>query len=603
MSTSQHAVSPPKQSRRLVRARLLRAACFGALAIGALHFVACDPNATRGAETPCPATSDAGKARPAAPAATFGPTADRVLSGMFALRPERARRLGVHRHDGQVHDVSPEGLRREHEWVKSTLAAVKAFRPDRLSPDDALDRRLVIRELELWSFDLESRRVWQTNPLSYEAVIGVESYLLRNYAPLERRAQALLTHEKAAMGQLVHFRANLSGPLAKPVTETAIKVIRGYARYVREDVPATLAPLKASPFWAQFEPTNAQYAQALDQAAAFLESEKLRSADASYRLGPERFARLFELQEGIAFDRDVFVAMGTRDLRDNQAAYSELTKYGARPTRPTAERLLPETTALVEKAVGFVREKQLVGIPSPATVEVRPTPPFMRWNQAFLNGPGVFDPEQGFFFYMTPPDAEWPEEKQREYIMTRGELSATAVHEVMPGHFLQAQWLRRAPSTTRRVLTAYSFIEGWAHYGEQLMVEEGFDKGREAKVGQLVDAMLRNCRYLAAFDLHVLGKPIEEVEARFENDCHQTKAVAHEQAVRGTFDPGYFAYTHGKLRILWLRERAKASLGDRFSLRAFHDALLANGAPPVPWIADRVVAKLNGVEPAPTAAR
>jgi uncharacterized protein (DUF885 family) len=213
----------------------------------------------------------------------------------------------------------------------------------------------------------------------------------------------------------------------------------------------------------------------------------------------------------------------------------------------------------------------------------------MRWNSAFLNMPGPFDSAKQAFYYITLPDPSWPEKEQREYIPAKGTLMATTVHEVWPGHFLHGLWIRRAPTRVQKMVDAYSFTEGWAHYSEQLMVEQGFGAGDpQNQLGQLSDALLRNCRFVVSIGIHAEGMTLERAAERFEKDCYQDKATARQQAVRGTFDPGYFAYTLGKLQILQLRGELQQELGDRFVLQRFHDALLSHGAPPVALIADRV---------------
>ena len=184
--------------------------------------------------------------------------------------------------------------------------------------------------------------------------------------------------------------------------------------------------------------------------------------------------------------------------------------------------------------------------------------------------------------------------KERQaYLGTMGELLGTTVHEVYPGHFVQGRWAERAPTRVQKAFGNYAFVEGWAHYDEQMMIDEGFGKDDpENRLEMLNGALLRNCRFAASVAIHTRGMSLEQVEKRFVDDCHQAVSEAHEQAVRGTFDPGYFAYTLGKLQILALREEAKKTLGARFSLQRFHDALLAHGAPPVALIHDRVLRDL-----------
>jgi uncharacterized protein (DUF885 family) len=225
----------------------------------------------------------------------------------------------------------------------------------------------------------------------------------------------------------------------------------------------------------------------------------------------------------------------------------------------------------------------------------------MRWNQAFLVASGPFDREGlDAFYYITLPDRSWPAQQRREYLMTRGTLVSTTVHETYPGHFLQGAWARRAPTRVQKSVGSYSFGEGWAHYVEQMMADEGFAADNpDTRLGQLSDALLRDCRFAVSIGLHARAMTLEAAEQRFARECHQDHASAHEQAVRGTFDPGYFAYTLGKLQILALREEARQRLGPRFSLQRFHDALLSHGTSPVPLIHDRVLAELDAQRAAP----
>lgn len=330
--------------------------------------------------------------------------------------------------------------------------------------------------------------------------------------------------------------------------------------------------------------------------AKHLETVELPRADKSYVLGPERYARLLAVQEALAVPVDEFERMAEDDLAKNKAAYQALVGT-VKVTRPAIPDLLATATKLTFDARAFLEQKNLVTLPPEGKIEVKETPPFMRWNSAFLDGPGPFDPpDLSAYYYITLPDPAWPQKEQEEYVMAIGTLLATSVHEVFPGHFLHGQWIRRAPTRTQKMLASYSFVEGWAHYGEQLMIEEGFGTNRdEAHLGQLGDALLRNCRFVVSIGLHTKSMTLEEAEDRFVNDCFQDRATAKQQAYRGTFDPGYFAYTLGKLQILALREDAKKALGPKFDPRAFHDALLAHGAPPVPLVRERVLRTIGAL--------
>ena len=232
-------------------------------------------------------------------------------------------------------------------------------------------------------------------------------------------------------------------------------------------------------------------------------------------------------------------------------------------------------------------------MPSDDTAVVKESPPFMRWNSAFLDATGPFEPARSAFYYITLPDPAWPKKEQTEYLPLYGTLVATTVHEVYPGHFVQGRWIDRAPTRVQKMADSYSFVEGWAHYTEQMMIEEGFGAADpQVRLGQLGDALLRNCRFVVSIGLHTKGMTLEQAAERFARECHQDRATSRQQAVRGTFDPGYFAYTLGKVQILNLREEARKQLGARFSLQRFHDALLAHGSVPVALLHDRVLRDL-----------
>ena len=421
----------------------------------------------------------------------------------------------------------------------------------------------------------------------------MNAYLDRDYAPVAERAKRLLEHEKAALAQIPHVRENVSGPLSKPIVETALKIYSGYAEYLRGDVVKLVGKVGDPAFQADFAKTNLALAQAADDLAAWLKKDELPRADASHVLGRARYERLLLAQEGITEPLADFEARGEADLEKNKTAYEKLAKT-LTPKRPKASELLAEAARVTEQARKFVIDRRIVSLPSDERAVVKETPPFMRWNSAFLNGPGPYDPPSlPAFYYISLPDPSWPKSEQATYVPTRGILISTTVHEVYPGHFVHGLWLKKAPTRVQKSLSSYAFSEGWAHYAEQMMVDEGFGADTPgARLGQLSDALLRDCRYVVSIGIHAEGMTLARAAERFEKDCHQDKATAREQANRGAFDPGYFAYTFGKLEILRLRQEAEQKQGARFSLERFHDELLSHGAPPVLLVRDRVLADL-----------
>jgi uncharacterized protein (DUF885 family) len=519
---------------------------------------------------------------------------DAALDQWHADDPAFARFLGLHEFDGRIPDFTEAGIKAQYARLHRFLDELATIDTSALSPDDALDAALLKSQAEQTLFRGEDMDDWEKSPRFYADIFSVHVYVDHDYAPLEIRAQQLLQHEKAGLAAVPNIRANLKGPLAKTVVELSIKIFRGYATDLRNTIAMLLKGIGSPEFQAEFARTNEALAKEADALADWLKTEQLPRADDSYVLGTERYAKLLRVQEGLIIPLARFKQMGLDNLHRDQLAYEEL--HGkVRDTKPTAEQLLPVGQTFVTDAHDFVLSHHIATLPTEDPAIVREAPPFRRFNPAFIDRPGPFEKQATTaYYYINKPDPAWPQAQQDGYLPTYGGLSAMTTHEVYPGHFLQGQWWTRAPTRTQKSINSYSFSEGWAHYAEQLMIEEGFHADDpQYKLGQVTMALQRDCRFLASVGLHAEGMTLEQAEKLFMDECHQDKGNAHEQAVRGTIDPGYFAYTLGKIEILALREEVKSKLGARFSLRGFHDALLSHGAPPVPLIHDRVLAELT----------
>lgn len=529
----------------------------------------------------------------AAPGARFSSLRDAFVDEWLRDEPSQGRTLGLRASEGKVSGYGREAIARRVGRLKRAQAEFGAIGPEGLGPEEAFDRALLLYQIGNELFHLVDLDEPARLPQFYAEIFAVDFYIKRDYAPLEDRAERLVEHEEAALKEAPHVRANLAPVLSRPVAETAAEIYAGYADYLRKDVVRALERLAPGPLLERFRRANGALAAEAEAIAAHLR-EAAKKGDESHVLGAEKFLALLRVQEGYEGTLEAFREAGERDLAQNLRAYEASPAAKRPPSRPKPERLIAETTTMVEAARAFVVEKGLVTLATDDTARVRETPPFMRWNSAFLDASGPLDPVRDAFYYVTPPDPSWPLKERLEYVPSYGDISSTTTHEVYPGHFVQGRWLERAPTRVQKMVSSYSFVEGWAHYVEQMMVEEGFAGGGadEARRGQLADALLRDCRYVVAHGVHAGGMTLAQAEERFTRDCHQDKATARQQARRATFDPGYFAYTHGKLGVLALREEVKHVLGPAFSLRRFHDEVLAHGQPPLGLLRARVLAAL-----------
>jgi uncharacterized protein (DUF885 family) len=543
----------------------------------------------------------------------FADHRDRIIAEWLAAEPSTGRALGFHEYDGKVEDVSAAALDSRVEQLKKTRTELESFDPKNLSDDDALDLKLLEQQIDFTLFGFTERDQVHKIPQFYESLFNVSNYVERDYAPVAERGAKLVEHEEAALGQVPHVVENLRLPLSKPIAEITAKNYAGFASYLRGDVAKMFAGVGDDAMKARFAKANSALAKEADRLAAFLK-KAVATGDQSHVLGKEKYLKLLKAQEGLEISLEEFKKMGADNLALNKAAYEALLPK-VKITRPAAKDLLETARQISRQARQFIVDKGVVALASQDDAEVRETPPYARWNSASIEMSGPFDKAQNAFYYVTLPDPKWSKKEQEGYVSTYGTLWSTTVHEVYPGHFVQLRWVDRAPSKVQKMVSSYSFVEGWAHYTEQMMMEQGFLPTLPAAtkngtvdahvagvdtdaihIGQLSDALLRNCRYMASIGMHTEGMTVAQAKDMFMKQCHIDAKEAEEQAVRGTFDPGYFAYTLGKLQILKLRDEAKEKMGDKFTLERFHDALLSHGSPPVALIHERVLKDLAALK-------
>jgi uncharacterized protein (DUF885 family) len=237
----------------------------------------------------------------------------------------------------------------------------------------------------------------------------------------------------------------------------------------------------------------------------------------------------------------------------------------------------------------FLIDKDVVSIPGTEECKVDEAPPYQRANTAYINIPGPYEEGLSSTYYIAPPDTSWSEEEQKQYIPGEAPLMYITIHEVWPGHFLQFLHSNRSGSKFGQLFVGYAFAEGWAHYTEEMMYEAGWEEGNpEMHIGQLINALLRNVRYLSAIGLHTGTMTVEQSETMFKEYAYQDPGNARQQAARGTYDPGYLNYTLGKLMIMELREDWLTAHPDA-DKKAFHDEFLSYGGPPIPLIREAML--------------
>jgi hypothetical protein len=396
------------------------------------------------------------------------------------------------------------------------------------------------------------------------------------------------------------MQANLAPPLPAPYVETAHRIFSGMADYLENTVPGLFAAVEDEQLQRQFFAANTSAAEAVQQTTRWLDGLKATATD-DYALGEETFLKMLSATEGVDISLADLKSAGELNLEQNlNLLYEACAEFA--PGESTEDCVLKvQNRKPSEGAVGgaarqlpdlrrFLEDSDLVTIPGTEEALVAEAPPHRRFNAAYIDIPGPFESGLPSVYYIAPPDPAWSEEDRLAYVKGEADLLAISVHEVWPGHFLQFLHANRAENNVGRHFGTYSFVEGWAHYTEQMMVDAGLgDNDPEYRIGQLLNALLRNVRYLSAIGLHAEGMSVEESQKMFAEKAFQDFGNASQQAYRGTFDPGYLNYTLGKLMINKLRGDWTAGRGGEEAWGKFHDQFLSYGSPPVPLIRQQML--------------
>lgn len=527
---------------------------------------------------------------------SFDELAETLLDQYLADRPTVAVEIGLHTYDGKLPDYTAAGLQETVAHTAAGIDALEGFDEASLDNRRRAERAALLTTLEDVRFRIEVLQEPYKNPMFYVGLLDLTPYISREYASIEQRAEGLIAFAEAVPAHLSAAKENLQSSMPLPFIETALIQARGTAAFARDDVPAAMKALPEGPQSKRLAAALEGMATALDGYAGYLEEAKGR-ANNDFALGTEVFTRMLQSTQGIDVTVDQLEAVLRADLERNLAAVQEAAKaidpkrapekVVAKVTgdKPKLRGVIDEATAQAVAMKAFLRDKDLVTIPNEKEAFVQETPPFMRWNTAFLNGAGPFETKPlPSFYYISPPDPSWPKAKQRSYVPGKNDLLFITIHEVWPGHFLHYQHLGEVESRVLRALWNYTMGEGWAHYSEEMMWNAGVSTDPAVHIGQLQNALLRDVRSLCTIGLHTQGKTVDDCRKMFIEYAFQSEGNAEQEARRGTFDPMYLAYTTGKLVILKMRAdlEAKAEAeGKPFDAKAFHDGLLSYGAAPL----------------------
>lgn len=536
---------------------------------------------------------------PAAP--PVGLFADAYFDSAFAWSPSYGTSVGLHQYDKQMEVRSAEAFQKRIETVKSQLKAAESLAAAKPAGDDAIDLELIHNALRSELLELQTVQGWRRNPMEYVGAAGgaVDLLMKRDFAPAKERLAAATARLAATPALIAAMKANVTNP-PKEFTDLAIRVAAGSVGFLEKDVAAWAKQAAGgdAAALAEFAQANGAAVAAMKDAAAWLKADLLPRSKGAYAIGAENFSKKLLYEEMMDLPLERVLAVGQANLEKDYQAFVETAKK-IDPKRtpaevmkllevdhPTEADLLPAARRTIEGTRAFLIEKKIVTVPSEVRPRIEETPPYARTGGfASMDTPGPFEAKASeAFYYVTPPEKEWDARHKEEHLRlyNKSVMQIITIHEAFPGHYLQFLYGKQFPTKTRKLVGAASNIEGWAHYTEQMLLEQGYGNGDpKIRLAQLAEALLRDCRYITGIMLHTQGWTVEQGQKLFVEKGFQQPANAYEEARRGAYNPTYLYYTLGKLMIYKLRGDYEKAKGAGYSLQGFHDEFVKNGAMPL----------------------
>jgi uncharacterized protein (DUF885 family) len=538
----------------------------------------------------------------------FAHLADRYFDTYYLpANPSAATAAGYHAYDHQLEDYSRAGIDAQVAALKRWQTQVAAVDPAALGEYVRGDRELVLNNIRGTLLTLQTIRPWQKNPDIYSSGITSSAFGLmqRKFAAPEVRLQALIARERQMPAALAAARKNLDNP-PEIYTRIALEQLPGLVRFFQRDVPAAFSTVTDTSLQQQFSASNGAVVKALQDYQTWLQTDLLPRSHGDFRIGAQAFRDKLKYDEMVTLPLDRLLAIDTANMRRNQREFAAVARQldpHKTPRQvlaelaadyPPPDKLLDTFRATFAHLIDFIRTRQIITIPSDVRPIVEETPPFLRAiTFASMDTPGPYEQvAKEAYFNVTVPDPGWSTQRTSEFMaqFSYPVITSVAAHEAYPGHYVQFLWMHKLDDRVRKLLGASTNAEGWAHYCEQMLLDEGLAQAmypndlrqqRLLRLGQLQDALLRNARFIVGIKLHTGQMTMDQAIAFFVNEGYQSRAVGEVETKRGTADPTYLYYTLGKLQILKLRADLQARQGKNFNLLRFHDQFMRQGFAPI----------------------
>ncbi len=557
------------------------------------------------------ATTGNQAAQPSASDRAFQKFSEQYFDGYFQFDPSSATSAGIHQHDGELPACSQTDIQREIARNQRALRDLRRIPASKFSATSQFDATVLQSLINGHLLDLTSIRMWAKDPNFYNtrAANALFTLIERDFAPIDERLKSLIARESRVPDLLNSARANVVDPPAV-YTKVAIEEVQAQIGFLQNVLPQAVVGAQSAALKAEFAKVNQGAIAAYQQFLDYLQKGLTPRSQGNFAIGAQNYQKKLLYDEMVDTPLKDLLKIGHDEMKRVQSLFTQAANI-IDPTKsplqvfqnvtqssPDAGQIKGSAQSVLNNLRQFVLTHEIVTVPPAPIPQVAETPSFMRaLTFASMDTPGPFEKHSiQSFFYVTLPGPAWSEERTEQLLrfFNTYAVRVIAIHEVYPGHYVQFLWLKQAPSKTRKLEPFLKPVgtnsEGWAHYCEEMMLEQGYGEGDPSLLlVQLQASLVRLCRYLAGIQMHTQGMTVEQATDLFQQQAYMEPANAEREALRGTFDPTYLAYTLGKLEIMKLREDYKQKVGDKFNLKAFHDQFLSYGIVPVKMIRDQML--------------
>ena len=546
--------------------------------------------------TPAPGTGNADSA--------FQALAKNYIKGYLDWRPQGGVALGFHQYDTQVTNVSASSIESEISRIKVTDSLMAFIDTTALSPQAYEDYRILKLEIDNELLNFVDEKTFSTNPMNYAQLVDLNGYIKRDFAPLDYRVRCMIKVEEQFPEMYAQAKLNLEDSLARPLVDMAIEISKGTAAFLGGDLLVALKGVNNDSLMKAFTAVNQTAIASINDYVRYLQTVKLPKSNNHFALGEEKYRKMLRFVEMIDLPPEKVLEIGMAELKKEQGVFNAAAHIinpnktpvevykDVEKEHPTADSLLPEVGNHLEGIRQFLIDHNIITMPSEVRIKVKETPPYARaWTTASCDVPGPFETKATeAYYYVTPVDPSWTPQQKEDWLATFNYYTTDVVtiHEAYPGHYTQFLHLNASGATdVEKIFSSYAYVEGWAHYTEKMMLDEGYGnngdpvKASKYRIAQSGDALLRICRLCVSIKMHCMGASVDEGTKFFMDNWYQGEKPSRVEAMRGTFDPLYLFYTVGKLEILKLRVDYQQQEGANYSLKKFNDAMVDHGMPPI----------------------